>query len=181
MNWLIPFLIMFAQMGDVHETDVLDEGFRIEMSIVVNHPVEVIWDAFVKPEHLVKWLAPKVEVDFRLNGMWKSNYNPAEEIGDPSTIHNRIISYDPYKMISLKVDKAPENFPFKVSIDDTWTVIYLEKLDDNKTKIICAGMGYDDNNLESSKMKDFFIKGNLYTLKMLANYLDETSTKNLGE
>ena len=44
----------------------------------------------------------------------------------PQTIENVILSFEPRRMLSVRVAKAPENFPFPNAIRHTWTVVYFE-------------------------------------------------------
>jgi uncharacterized protein YndB with AHSA1/START domain len=44
---------------------------------VFNAPVKIVWNAWIKPEHIVQWWAPKgmkidvIEHDFKVGGKWK--------------------------------------------------------------------------------------------------------------
>ncbi len=44
---------------------------------VFNPPVKLVWEAWIKPEHIVQWWAPKgmkltvVDHDFKVGGKWK--------------------------------------------------------------------------------------------------------------
>jgi hypothetical protein len=96
----------------------------------------------------------------------RSNYGPKSSLDDPDTIENRVLSYEPERMLSIKVVKAPDNFPFKAKIGDMWTVLYFQATSDRKTSLRIVGMGFGSDD-ESQRMKEFFKQGNAQTLAQL--------------
>jgi hypothetical protein len=52
------------------------------------------------------------EVELKVGGRMRTHYDSKGRIGDPKTIENTIISYDPERMLSMRVTKPPEGFPF---------------------------------------------------------------------
>ena len=52
------------------------------------------------------------EIDLRLGGTMKTRYDPKGTIDDAKAIENTILSYEPMRMLSIKVAKAPDTFPF---------------------------------------------------------------------
>jgi hypothetical protein len=52
------------------------------------------------------------EVELKVGGRMRTHYDPKGMIGDPQTIESEIISYDPGRMLSTRVTKPPEGFPF---------------------------------------------------------------------
>ncbi len=96
----------------------------------------------------------------------RANYDPKGALGDAATIENRILAYEPERMLSIKVSKAPEKFPFKSRIGDMWTVLYFQPTADGKTTLRIVGMGFGPDD-ESQKMRQFFEQGNAFTLTQL--------------
>ena len=78
----------------------------------------------------------------------------------------RLLAYEPERMFSIKVTKAPEKFPFRSRIGDMWTVLYFQPNPEGKTTLRIVGMGFGKDE-ESQKMKAFFEQGNAYTLAQL--------------
>jgi hypothetical protein len=76
------------------------------------------------------------------------------------------LAYEPKRMLSIKVSKAPDNFPFKAKIGDMWTVLYFQPTPDGKTVLRIVGLGFGTDE-ESQKMKEFFRQGNDFTLTQL--------------
>lgn len=132
----------------------------------VSAPVSAVWNAWATTAGLQSWLAPQADIDLRIDGLMRSNYDPKGRLGDTATIENRVLAYEPERMLAIKVSKAPEKFPFKSRIGDMWTVMYFQPAADNKTRLRIVGMGFGSDE-ESQKMKAFFEQGNAYTLAQL--------------
>jgi uncharacterized protein YndB with AHSA1/START domain len=133
---------------------------------VVNAPVAAVWNAWATPAGLKAWLAPHADIDLKVDGLMRSNYDPKGSLGDAGTIENRVLAYEPERMLAIKVSKAPEKFPFKSKISDMWTVLYFQPLPGAKTALRIVGMGFGADE-ESQKMKEFFKQGNEFTLVQL--------------
>ena len=133
---------------------------------VVGAPVSAVWSAWATTAGLKGWLAPHADIDLRIDGLMRSNYDPKGNLGDPGTIENRVLAYEPERMLSIKVAKAPEDFPFRSKISDMWTVLYFQPTPDGKTTLRIVGMGFGPDD-ESQKMKEFFKQGNAFTLAQL--------------
>ena len=111
-------------------------------------------------------MAAHATFDLRIGGAMRAVYSPSAKLGDPSTIENTILAYEPKRMLTIKVSKTPADFPFPNAIKGMWTVIYFEALDATSTRIreVSMGFGADD---ESQRMRQFFDQGNAYTLAEL--------------
>jgi uncharacterized protein YndB with AHSA1/START domain len=67
--------------------------------------------AWTTHEGRASWLAPHGSVDLRIGGLMRTNYKVAGALGDAQTIENAILSFEPERMLSIKVTQAPENAP----------------------------------------------------------------------
>lgn len=132
----------------------------------VDAPVAEVWSAFATSEGLRSWMAPHADIDLRVDGLMRANYKPEGALGDGSTIVNKVLSFEPLRMLSMRVAKAPDDFPFPAAIQDMWTVIYFDALADAKTALRVVSMGFTADE-ESQRMKAFFERGNAFTLKKL--------------
>ena len=133
---------------------------------VVGAPVTAVWNAWATTAGLKSWLAPHADIDLRIDGIMRANYDPKGTLGDAGTIENKVLAYEPERMFSIKVTKAPEKFPFRSRIGDMWTVLYFQPTLEGKTTLRIVGMGFGKDE-ESQKMKAFFEQGNAYTLTQL--------------
>lgn len=133
---------------------------------IVNAPLVRVWDSFTSADSIKSWMAPHADIDLRVGGKLRTNYNPDGVLGDSGTIENTILSFEPLRMLSIKATKPPADFPFKGSLDAMWSVIYFETAGPQLTRLRIVGMGYDES-AESQKLRDFFERGNALTLKKL--------------
>jgi uncharacterized protein YndB with AHSA1/START domain len=154
-------------------TAFISPSSRSSESIVaeglIEAPVHAVWNAWTTSEGLRSWLAPHAEIDLRIDGIMRSNYDPKGDLDGPGTIENKILAFEPQRMLSIRVVRAPEKFPFKSKVKQMWTVLYFHKTDDEKTMLRIVGMGFGTDE-ESIKMKDYFKRGNAFTLTQLQKY-----------
>lgn len=156
------FICMAIAMPVRATESIVSEG-------VVAAPTAAVWNAWSTASGLRAWLAPHADVDLRIDGLMRANYDPQASLGGPGTIENRILSYEPGRMLSIRVARAPENFPFKARVAEMWTVLHFEPTADGNTLLRIVGMGFGADK-ESQKMKEFFRRGNAYTLAQLQQH-----------
>lgn len=136
---------------------------------LVEAPVAAVWAAWTTSEGLRSWLAPHADMDLRVGGLMRTNYSARGALGDPQTIENTVLSFEPRRMISIKVSKAPHGFPFPHAIREMWTVIYFEAAGPGRTKVRVVGLGFRPGE-ESQRMRAFFERGNATTLEQLQRH-----------
>ena len=164
--WLVCLFSTLAWMAPARAIDsIVTEG-------VINAPVAAVWSAWTTSAGLKAWLAPHVETDLRIDGLMRTNYDPNGSLGDPGTIENKILAFEPERMLSIRVAKAPEKFPFKAKIGEMWTVLYFQATPDGRTLLRIVGLGFGSDD-ESQKMKEFFKQGNAFTLTQLQKRFDQ--------
>ena len=137
---------------------------------VVNAPIGVVWNAWTTSEGLQSWLAPHAEIDLRIGGTMRANYDAAGSLSDEQTIENTILSYDPGRMLSIRVSKPPADFPFSATIRQMWTVVYFDEVDSGQTSVRVVSMGFTDAS-ESQAMRAFFDQGNAVTIRQMQERL----------
>jgi uncharacterized protein YndB with AHSA1/START domain len=146
-----------------------DNQNAITHEAVVNAPVPEVWRAWTTKDGLESWLAPHAEIDLRIGGLMRSNYHQEQSLGDPGTIENTVICFDPERMLSLKVNKVPDGFPFPTAVQNMWTVLYFEAVDSTSSRVTVDGLGFGDDE-ESRQMREFFDRGNAQTLQELQDH-----------
>src|SRR5437870_5814072 len=109
-------------------------------------------------------------MELKIGGTMKTQYDPKGTIDDAKAIENMILSYEPMHMLSFKVTKAPDAFPFPNAIKNMWTVVYLTPEGDHATRVWEVSMGFGNDD-ESKKMREFFNRGNAFTLQRLQKRL----------
>ena len=142
------------------------EDKRLIHEGIVAGSASEVWAAFTTEEGQESWMVAHSELELKVGGLMRTHYDPKGKIGDPKTIENTIISYDPERMLSIRVTKAPEGFPFPNAVKSMWTVIYFEAVGQRATRVRMVGLGFGDDE-ESKKMRAFFERGNAFTLKKL--------------
>jgi uncharacterized protein YndB with AHSA1/START domain len=133
---------------------------------LVNAPVAAVWKVWTSGDGYKAVGVAQADVDFRVGGLIRSRYNPGGVLGDEETIENRILAYEPQRMIAIRIERPPKNFPFKEAWKKTWTVITLTDAGNGQTHLRVASMGFGTDE-ESVAMRRFFESGNAATLKTL--------------
>jgi uncharacterized protein YndB with AHSA1/START domain len=153
----------FAKTGGEDTARQVTEG-------IVEAPLDAVWNALTTKEGWESWNVAHCEFDLRVGGKIRSHYDPAGVIGDPNTIENVILAYEPQRMYAIRVGKPPEKFPFKEAVKNVWHVIAVEDAGAGRTRVRVTGLGYGTDG-ESQKLRKFFEAGNAHTLKKLQKYL----------
>jgi uncharacterized protein YndB with AHSA1/START domain len=155
----LVLLLAWFSVGRMSASSIVTEG-------VVDAPVSEVWSAWTTSEGLRSWLAPHVDIDLRIGGRMRTNYSATGALGDAGTIENRILAFEPERMLAIQVSKSPDGFPFRDSISSMWTVLYFSPVADGKTHLRIVGLGFTDDE-QSQKMKAYFTRGNQFTLEQL--------------
>lgn len=152
---LLGFCLVIALLV----TQARAQGDRVVYEATINASVEKVWQAFTTAEGLRSWMAPLAEIELKVGGLMRSNYNPQGQIGDATTITNTILAFDPHRMLALKATSFPAGFPFEEAAKQTWSVFYFEDIGEGRTKLTIVGLGYGQDE-QSRQMRAFFEQGN---------------------
>lgn len=139
----------------------------IALSATVAAPLAEAWGAFTTAEGFRRWAAPFARIDLRVGGEIEASYDAQARPGEPGNIRNRIVALVPQYLLVLQNVQAPANAPFDVAaFQQTQTVIRLEAIDANTTRIVLHNAGYRDGPGFDSAYRHFHA-GNAWTLKRL--------------
>lgn len=133
---------------------------------IINAPVGEVWRLFTTAEGMQSWMAARADIDLRVGGLMRTRYADDGPLGDAKTIVNRVLSFEPERMLSIQVDRAPADFQWRDSVGGMWTVIYFQPLEPGMTNVRIVGMGFGDDET-SRQMRAYFDKGNAWTLEQL--------------
>jgi uncharacterized protein YndB with AHSA1/START domain len=133
---------------------------------IINAPAAEVWRMFTTRQGMESWMVAHADIDLRVGGLIRTRYEREGALGDDKTIVNQIISFEPERMLSLKVHQPPADFAFRGAVKDMWTVIYFQPLGADMTNVRIVGLGFTENE-ESKKMREFFARGNSWTLEQL--------------
>jgi uncharacterized protein YndB with AHSA1/START domain len=138
---------------------------------IIEAPAEAVWAALATKEGQESWNVAHAEIDLKIGGKMRTHYDPKGIIGDPGTIENTILTFEPNRLLVMQVANPPAKFPFKDAIRRMWTVIHLDEAGPGRTRMRVVGVGYGDDD-ESRKLKAFFAAGNESTIKKLRAKFD---------
>ena len=161
-------------------TSVVGQDDRVVDEYEIEANVDDVWNAFTTTDGLKSWVAPLADIDFRVGGKWRANYNKDGVLGDETTIENTILCYDPKRMLSMKATRFPQGFEFVDAAKETWSVFYFTKISDSKTKVTIVGLGYNDSE-QSRKMRAFFKPANQYSMNQLKAALANKGSRSLRQ
>ncbi len=144
----------------------------LKQSFVVNVPKDSVWNAYTTKKGWESWATAMAEIDFKINGIIKTNYNKNGKIGDDSTITLHVVNYIPKQMLTLQAE-ITKNFPSFMKDDEKelFNMILFGSISAIKTKVISYGIGYKNNEKYKPLMK-FFIQGNAESYRNLIAYLE---------
>jgi hypothetical protein len=139
----------------------------LRLGIVVDASLSEVWKTIATEEGLKKWIAPVVQLDLRVGGSVKTNYNKTARIEDKGTISLGILSYLPSEMLILKVT-LNNTFSEKCRREDKnlQEIIQIKSLGEHTTKITSTMIGWGEGK-EWGDTYNFFEKGNTWTFQEL--------------
>jgi uncharacterized protein YndB with AHSA1/START domain len=178
MTRICCLALVLSCLGPVAQARADEERALVLERVIDATPAEV-WRMFTTEEGAETWMAAVVEVDLRIGGAIRTNYDAQGEIGDANTITNRILCYEPERMLAIQNVEAPEGFPFAEGTVGTWTVIYFEPTDDGRTRVRMVGLGWPDTPAGEDAYR-FFERGNAYALQQLAQALEGQAVERPG-
>ena len=163
------FSVAFSVAVFSMSTAAADDARQV-VEMEIDASLDSVWNAFTTTEGVKSWVAPLADIDFRIGGKWRANYNVKGKLGDDGTIEHTILCYDPKRMMSIRTTKCPKGFPFAAAAKQTWTVFYFTPVTKSRTRVRVVGLGYTDSE-QSRQLRSFLDQGNRQSLKQLAKAL----------
>ncbi len=171
----LPFLLMGQKLEDriLSEVDSTNaNNIVLKQTFTINVSLDSVWNAYTTKKGWESWATAIAEVNFKINGLIRTNYNKKGKIGDDSTITLHVVNYIPKRQITLQAELT-KNFPefMKKDEKDLFNVIHFREINATKTEVTSYGVGYKNNQKYKSLLK-FFIQGNAASYINLINYLE---------
>ncbi len=186
-NILFVLFIVFTVSSSFGQTNgelkhrrvisTIDSTYTPELVLIqeftVKAPIDAVWNAYTTKRGWESWAVPIAEVDLKVGGYIKTNYNQEGKIGDSTTIVTHIINYVPQRLITLQAE-ITDNFPdfMKKEAKDFYNIIYFDEMKNGNTTVKSFGIGYKNDPKYLSLMK-YFIPANEKTLMNLITYLEK--------
>lgn len=164
MSVVAAFLV--ASLAMTQESVARASTEPLVAQVVVEAPADKVWEAFTTKEGIESWMVASGDVDLRIGGLMRTTYRRGANLDGETAIHQTILSIDPGRMLSFRTIKPPKDFPFAEAISTSWTIVYLDPVETDRTRVTVKMLGYDSDP-ESQKMRAFFEVGNKATLDAL--------------
>ncbi len=176
MKWIAALMLLLtawpAAAEEVQTRAYAEPAGRVlEQSLFIPAPRAEVWRAWTTSEGFRSFAAPVAAVDMRIGGQIEAAYDPTTRLGDPANIINRVLAYEPERMLAIQIARAPPTFPHAAEARTLWTVIRLDDAEGGSRVAISmlgfrAGPAYD-------ALWRFFEAGNSYTLiKLRDRFVD---------
>ena len=133
---------------------------------IINAPVTEVWKLFTTGAGLESWLAAHADIDLKVGGLMRTRREPKGELGDDRTSVDEILSFEPERMLSLKVYRPAADFPYPRAAQDVWSVIHFQPLEPGMTNVRIVSLGYTDDP-ESQQLRAYVRKVNAEGLERL--------------
>ncbi len=168
---LLPYLSSVSHAQISSSREILPSGeILLTQELIVNAPIDQVWDAFTTEEDWKKWVTPEVAIDLKINGSIRSHYTAGAQLGDSGTIELKILFYIPYQQLVMQA-KLGDAFPEDLRSDapNLFSQYWFEALGKDETKISLTGIY--PNKEEWNQLLAFFERGNAATLEKLQHFL----------
>lgn len=139
---------------------------ELRHEVVLDLPVRSVWHLFTTEEGVESWMVAQAKVDLRVGGSFRTSYSPEVDLQGEEAIVNRILSYEPERMISIQNVQAPPGFDKPELFQQTWSVVRFEPLGPSRTRVVITGLGYGEGE-DWDRLYEFFDKGNAFLLTRL--------------
>jgi uncharacterized protein YndB with AHSA1/START domain len=139
MSRLLPLLLSLVLWNAPASSaeNLMTEGF-------INAPLGEVWQLFTSVEGLRRAGAAQAEVELKIGGVIRTHRDPKGKLGDDETTVQRILAFDPQRMLALRFEQTPLSLPGRDAASDTWRVMYFAAAGDGMTHIRIVGLGFHD-------------------------------------
>lgn len=110
----------------------------------INAPLAEVWRLFTSADGLRRAGAAQSEVDLKVGGTIRTHVDPNGRLGDERTLVQRILAFDPQRMLALRIEDAPADLPGGAAARDVWTVVYFTAAGADMTQVRIVGLGFTD-------------------------------------
>ena len=168
-----------APAGVVNTSFREPSGERVlQLSVKIQAPPSRVWKGFVDEATLRAWVAPLARVDLRNGSDIEEGYDPKATLGGGQTIHHRIVTYLPERLLVLQNISTPPGLLGAEVYPKILQIVQLEPTPGGGTRVTLSGSGYAAGEAYD-RLYGFFAAGNAEYLRALKS-LSETPARVAG-
>lgn len=161
-----PMPVLAANQITVSKRQQANGSHILVHEVLVDAPVSAVWAAISTAEGWKTWAAPAAWTPLESPDIIETSYSPGERPDGPATIKQQIVARVPEVLMVFRTIKAPAGFPDFDTYSKVTSVLQLEPVGENRTKVRLTGAGYADTDA-GWRLLSFFEKGNSTTLDWL--------------
>ncbi len=161
------FSLCLTALASLSGRDVLAAEPLIAEAII-NAPLATVWQGFATREGYAS-VGTQAAVDLRMGGLVQVQADPNGTMGDKSTTISEILSYEPERLLSVRVRQPPAGFPGASAFANTWSIVYFTPLGAEMTHVRIAGFGFNAGTA-ASELGKFFEQDQAAQLRRLEKH-----------
>ncbi|HEY7378077.1 MAG TPA: SRPBCC domain-containing protein [Steroidobacteraceae bacterium] len=159
----IPALCAVAALLFVGRADA--DAQTLVTESIINAPVAEVWRLFTTSAGLESWMAPHADIDLKVAGLMRVNYEANGTLDDDATVVREILSFEPERMLSFRAHRTAKDSGYLT--EGMWWVIYFQPLEPGgMTNVRIVTLGYPDA-AKWAEAKEFYRKDSADTLEQL--------------
>ena len=141
----------------------------LQKEVVVSASIEQVWHAWTTSEGMASFFAPQSDIELQIGGKYELYIVPGNQTGLRGTEGCRILSYQPYQMLSFEWNFPPSLATLRKSGAKTTVVLLFEELEQNQVKVSLSQLGWGDGS-DWYQGFEYFDKAWPYVLSKLAQH-----------
>jgi uncharacterized protein YndB with AHSA1/START domain len=138
MKRIALLLLLFISI----RTGLAGNEKAIEREVLVNAPVEKVWQAWTTTNGIKTFFAPDAHVDLRVDGAFEIFINPYAPPGQKGADGMRILGFQKERMLSFTWN-APPDLP-EARKQRTIVIVRLEPVGEGKTRVTLHHLGWGE-------------------------------------
>lgn len=162
---VVMAVIAFTALGALAPRTFAEGRVLTHEAVIDASPAE-LWEAWTTDEGIRSWMVPHGKVDFRVGGAYRTSYQANVDLDGEQAIVNRILAYEPERMIAIQNVQTPPGFPNPEIFQQTWSVVRFEPVGRDRTRMVMNGYGYGEGE-QWDQIYAMFEQGNAYILQVL--------------
>ncbi len=127
----------------------------IRGEVVVDAPLDEVWDAWTTKEGLESFFASQCNIELRVGGVFEILFNPNAREGERGAEDTEIMAFQPRKMLAFTWN-APPSIP-EIRQHRTHVVIRLSERPSGRTKVTLFHDGWGEGDRWDEAF-DYFVR-----------------------